>query len=49
MFHCVIDNCKLLTIFQSVMLNSNETIKFLTFKNQPIKQYAININIFMKV
>ena len=39
---CVIDKCKLLMIFQSVMLTS----KFSTFKNQSVNQYANNISTF---
>ena len=44
----VSDNCKLLTIFQSVMLNSNTVNqwKLFTFKIKPINQYTINIRNF---
>ena len=43
--YCGIDNLKLLIIFQSVMLNSNEA-KLFSFKNLPINKYAITINTF---
>ena len=44
--YCVIYTCKLYAIFQSVMLNSNELMKVVHNQN-PINQYAINVNIFI--
>ena len=38
----LIDGCKLLKIFQRVlMLNSNEPIKVVQFKNKPVNQYSV--------
>ena len=44
--YCVINNYKLLTTFQSVMLNSNEPIKVADTQKLVNQHYATNINTY---